>query len=167
MRHASQTAIVSVVLMFLAAAGQAQSLGDVAREQRQKQQAKPAPAKVVTNEDIPEHSESADSGTGQHPGASPAASYNAKKTAEQWKAEILRQKSLVASIQDQIDRLNSSIHFTGPTCIRNCVEHNQRQLDKQDEAKHLQDQLEEQKKKLADLQEGARQDGYGGTVSDP
>ncbi len=167
MRQACQTMILSAVLLLVAAAGYAQSLGDVAREQRQKQQAKAAPAKVITNEDIREHSESADSGSGQHSGASPASSYNSKKTAEQWKAEILRQKNSVASLQNQIDRLNSSIHFTGPTCVRNCVQHNQQQLDKQDESKRLQDQLEDQKKKLDELQEGAREDGYGGNVSDP
>jgi predicted RNase H-like nuclease (RuvC/YqgF family) len=168
MRHVSKTAILAVVLMSVAAPGYAQSLGDVAREQRQKQQSKAAPAKVLTNEDIPEQPGSADnSGTGQHPGALPASSYNAKKTADQWKAEISRQKSSVASLQNQIEHLNSSIHFTGPNCVRNCVQHNQQQLDKEDQVKHLQGQLDEQKKRLEDLQEGARQDGYGGSVSDP
>jgi len=170
MRQAFGTVILCVVFLWVATPGYAQSLGDVAREQRQKQQSKAAqsPAKVVTNEDIPQHPEAANSsGTGQHSGASPASSYDAKKTADQWKAEISRQKTSVASLQNQIDHLTSSIHFTGPNCIRNCVQHNQQQLDKEDQAKHLLDQLDEQKKRLGELQEGARQDGYGGAVSDP
>jgi len=45
-----------VFLFLLACASYGQSLGDVAREQRQKQQAKDskAAAKVVTNDEIPE-----------------------------------------------------------------------------------------------------------------
>jgi len=173
MSQVSRTATFFVVLMLVAAAGHAQSLGDVAREQRQKQQSKTAhaPAKVVTNEDIPEHPESSSDGSStadQRSGSSQApSSTGAKKTAEEWKSEVLGQKNSIASLQNQIEQLNSSIHFTGPNCIRNCVQHNQRQLDKEDEVKRLQDQLEEQKKKLDDLQEGARREGYGGTVSDP
>jgi predicted RNase H-like nuclease (RuvC/YqgF family) len=167
MRRASKTAILCVVLVSVAVPGYAQSLGDVAREQRQKQQAKGVPVKVLTNEDLPDHSDAADSRGTRRPGALPVSAYNSKKTAEQWKSEILNQKNSVAALQSQIAQLNSSIHFTGPTCVRNCVQHNEQQIAKQDESKRLQDQLDEQKKKLDDLQEGAREDGYGGTVTDP
>jgi len=57
--------LISGLALALAAGGYGQSsdnssLGDLARKQRQKQQAKDAhatPKKVVTNEDIPEHPE--------------------------------------------------------------------------------------------------------------
>jgi seryl-tRNA synthetase len=161
--------VVSFVVS-IAALSYAQSLGDVAREQRQKQQEKKAPAKVITNEDLPAHSESdsddavpssqkSSDGTSSQPMGS--------KSADQWKSEIEAQKKSVDDLQSQMDKLNASIHFAPGNCVRNCVQHNERQIEKQDEVQRMQSDLEQQKKKLEDMQEAARKEGYGNAVYEP
>jgi hypothetical protein len=159
------------VVLFVVAASFGQSLGDVAREHRQKQ-AKDAHAahKVVTNEDIPEQVEtvsttSVSTDERETPPASPAS--NDTHAAEEWKAKIVAQKSSVASLQSQIDKLNSSIRFAGANCVANCVQHNERQIQKQDEVQRMQKQLDEQKKQLEDMQESARKAGLGSSVYEP
>jgi len=145
-----------------------QSLGDVAREQRQKQQAKNAQAdkKVVTNEDLPEHPD-AEQSTSNPQSANPDPDLSEKKPAEQWKQEIQAQKQSVANLQAEMDRLNSSIHFAPGNCVRNCVQWNEHQVQKQDEAQRMQAELEQQKKKLDNMQEAARKQGYGNSVYEP
>ena len=60
MRQAQKVVAVIGAILFIAASGYGQSLGDVAREQREKQ-AKDAHAtrRVLTNEDLPAATESA------------------------------------------------------------------------------------------------------------
>ena len=83
----------------------APSIGDIARQARQQKQNKdgqskaatPSKAsKVITNEEIPEHSESADGSAtaeNQSPGTSlPSAPDNEKKSAEEWKAQSKRKR---------------------------------------------------------------------------
>lgn len=172
MRQAGKMAFLITTFIFLVVAGSyGQSLGDVARQQRQKQQAKTThtPAKVITNEDIPAStdspsSESSDNAEHETSSSQPASS--GSHSAEQWKARIQGQKSSIASLQGQIDKLNSSVHFAGPNCV-NCVQYNERQVKKQDEVQRMQKQLEEEKKKLEDMQESARKDGFGNSVYDP
>jgi len=105
-------AVCVPILLFLCAIGDAQSLGDVARQQRQKQQAKDAhPArKVVTNEEIPESPDasansSADSDSSGE-SSTPDASNGGNKSAEQWKSGIQAQKARIAALQAQVDKLN-------------------------------------------------------------
>lgn len=149
-----------------------QSLGDVAREQQQKKkdQAKntSSPHKVVTNEDIPESPDADNlvSDDGKHDQTSAPAS-SSGKTAEQWKAEIQGQKGQVASLQAQLDKLNSSIHYVEANRYTNGVQYNQYQAQKQQEAQRMQKQLDDQKKKLEDMQEAARKAGMGNAVYDP
>jgi len=152
----------------------APSLGDLARQQRQqREQSKAVPAKdakaskVITNEEIPEHSESAwvRKVSAQESGS---ASYNGPKIpAEQWKSQIVAQKNQVATLQNQIDELNESTRFAPPNCVANCVGWNERQREKQQRAERMQAQLEDQKKRLDDMQESARKQGYGSSVYDP
>jgi predicted ribosome quality control (RQC) complex YloA/Tae2 family protein len=73
----------------------------------------------------------------------------------------------VADLQSQIDRLNSSVHFVEANRYRNGVQHNERQVEKQDQVQRMQNQLDQQKKKLEDMQEAARKDGYGNAVYEP
>ncbi|MGA8491821.1 MAG: hypothetical protein WB711_15450 [Terriglobales bacterium] len=171
MQQSQKVIIVAGVICFAVASGYAQSLGDVAREQRQKQaQAKDAhaPRKVLTNEDLPESAEpeSSTSITDHDNTPAPPAS-NDVRAGEQWKAKIEMQKNSIASLQSQIDRLNSSIHFAPGNCVRNCVLHNERQIDKQDEVQRVQKQLDEQKQKLENMQESARKAGLGSSVYEP
>ncbi len=93
-------------LLYLAAVSLGQSLGDVAREQKQKKQNQPA-AKVITNEDLPAHADDDDqppvNGHNSNPPSRPLGS----KSAEQWKAQIEAQRNTVASLQARLDKLNS------------------------------------------------------------
>ncbi len=171
-----------VAVIFLLAAvsysQDSQSLGDVARQARQqKKQVKDAPGKdlqarkVVTNDEIPEQAASTADGSGadqshelapQHTSSEPG-----KLSAERWKALIQAQKNVVSSLQKQIDKLNSSIHFVEANLYVNGPQYNKRQAQKQQEVERAQAQLEEQKKRLEDMQESARKQGYGNSVYDP
>ena len=171
------------------------SLGDAARQARQQKQQKDTQAKdlqskdglskdgqtkaaqpartprVITNEEIPESSATtASPETGDQPHGvrySPPPSGSSKVSPEQWKSQILAQKNMIAVMQTEIDRLNNAIHFAPANCIANCVQWNQRQREKQQEVERLQAQLEDQKKRLEDMQESARKQGYGSSVYEP
>jgi hypothetical protein len=162
-----------VLLFLFTCAGHGQSLGDVAREQRQKQQAKDpkAAAKVVTNDEIPESTDASASSSDDTEAApessAPVARGAEKKTAEQWKAEIEASKSRIAALQNQVEKLNDSVHFVEANRYYNGVQYNQYQMKKQQEAQRLQKQLDTEKKALGDAQESARKDGFGTAVYDP
>ena len=168
---------VAVLLFATTAFAQdSQSLGDLARQQRQqKAQSKNAQAKdgkapkVITNEEIPEHAAPAakpGSSDEQH-GSSMPASSNEPRQAEHLKSQIQALKSSIASLQQQIDELNDSIRFAPGNCVEGCVQWNQRQQEKQQQVERMRAQLEEQKKRLEEMQESARKQGYGSSVYDP
>jgi len=157
-------------IFLMASLAYGQSLGDVAREQRQKQQTKQAqaPAKVITNDDMPQDGDAGVSTVGKASTADPAPSKPmGSKSAEQWKAEIAAQKKAVDNLQSQMDQLNSSIRFAPGNCVRNCVQYNERQVEKQNQVQRMQSQLDEQRKRLEEMQDGARKDGYGNSVYEP
>jgi hypothetical protein len=157
----------------------APSLGDTARRTRQeKPKTSPgsetaAPKGVkITDEDTPQSPQqpapsSATSDQKRPAGNNtPTASRGVQQTAEQWKAQIQAQKTGIAQLQAAIDKLNDSIHFVAANC-NGCQQWNERQLEKKQEVERARSQLEEQKKRLADMQEAARQQGYGSSVYDP
>jgi len=174
--------LAGLLALTTAAPGQSSSdspsLGDLARKQRQKQQQTKEtakPKKVVTNEDIPEHpdassdspaSSSATSSQGAHDDSSAPAGA-VLQAGDQLKAAILRQKTAVADLKAQIDKVQDSIHFVEANTYRNGVEYNKLQAQKQQEVQRLQGQLEEQKKNLEQMQETARKAGFGSAVWDP
>lgn len=179
--------LVTLLGCAISAAGQSSShnsssgtpsLGDLARKQRQKQPAKDAqakPKKVVTNEDLPEHPEassdtassssSAPNASSPDDGSAPAGAV--LQAGDQLKAAILKQKTAVADLKSQIDKLQGSIHFVEANAYRNGVEYNKSQAQKQQEVQRLQGQLDEQKKNLEQMQETARKAGFGSSVWDP
>jgi hypothetical protein len=174
-----QTAFL-VVVVFAVMPSLGQSLGDVARQQKQKQQAKDAKTapKVITNEDLPAHSESDSSATSKDTSdssssrmtdehVSGAGALSNPASARQVKTTILAQKSSIEAMQSEINKLNDSIHFVEANHYSNGAEYNQHQAKKQQEVERLQKQLEEQKKKLEDMQESARKAGFGSAVYDP
>lgn len=173
MRHAHKVVAVAGVILFALASSHAQSLGDVAREQRQKQaQAKDAhaPHKVLTNEDLPESTQpdsSTSVSTNEHDTTPAPPASNDIHAGQEWKAKIEAQRSSIASLQSQIDKENSSIHFAPANCVANCVKYNEQQLKKQDDVQRMQKQLDEQKQKLEDMQESARKAGLGSSVYEP
>ncbi len=74
----------------------------------------------------------------------------------QWKKEIQQQKSLVASLQQDIANLKNSIHFAGGNCIANCDQWNDRQKQKKQDLETLQAQLQQQQGILAEMLEAER-----------
>jgi len=141
----------------------AQSLGDVAREQRTQQQQKKEQPKVITNDDIDQQPESISVPSKKEE----APPHSASKSAEQWKSQILAQKQTIANLKAQIQRLANSIHYVQANLYRNGVQYNHKQDQKQDRVEQMQAQLDEQQQKLAEMQEAARKDGYGNGVYDP
>jgi hypothetical protein len=145
------------------------SLGDLARQQRQQ---KTTPGKevktpkVITNEEIPERPQMVSSSAGGGR-ASMLASNEPKQPPEHWKSQIIAQKNQVASLQREIDELNESIRFAPANCVANCVGWNERQREKQQRVERMQAQLEDQKRRLDDMQDSARKQGYGSAVYDP
>jgi hypothetical protein len=51
--------------------------------------------------------------------------------------------------------------------VSNCVQWNEEQKRKQDQVETMKGELEQQQKRLEDLQEAARKQGFGSSVYDP
>ena len=151
----------------------AQSLGDVARQQKSQKTeapAAPTPKKVYTDEDFGT-SEPSDKST------SPDAKHSTKPTdekekkqttmsADQWKAKIQKKKDLIAAIQERIDKLEGSVNYVqnNRNIYTNAPEYNEHQHQRALAAERLKAELEQQKSELSDLQEQARQQGFGNAV---
>jgi hypothetical protein len=128
--------------------------------------------KVITNDEIPEHvGPTRTAAAVQKPPVSvtdaPPTEQEEKLSADDWKAQVQSQKNYIASTESDIRSLNESIQYAGANCVANCAEWNERQKQKQDQVESLKVQLEEQKKHLEELQEGARKQGYGSSVYEP
>jgi LAS superfamily LD-carboxypeptidase LdcB len=174
---------VALTLFALLAKGQdgQQALGDVARKTReQKQQNKDAqsktktPAKsprVITDEDVahsvtdaaPASADRSDSMAANSSADVPAG----KLPPDQWKSRILAQKNAVSALKSNIDKVNESIQFAPGNCVSGCVQWNERQKQKQGEVERMQAELKDQQKRLDAMQDAARQQGYGSSVTDP
>jgi hypothetical protein len=133
--------------------------------------ARPAkPPRVITNDEIPSHVGSTVTSPGSpvpNPGHSQPSYGTQKMPAEQWGSLIQQQKDAIASLQREIANLSESIHYAGGNCVANCVQWNEREKEKQDRAETMKAQLEQQQKRLEDMQEAARKQGFGSAVYDP
>jgi len=172
---------ILLLLMSLTAYGQA--LGDVARENRDKKAAATtsAPPKVITNADLPKDKdgdEISTAGEDETPPEKLAA--NAKESAKaaqqraaerraavQWKRQIVAQKQAVANLQERADQLKASIYFMDPNTDYGAVAFNQHQSRQLERWQAMQAKIENQKKKLEDMQEAARHAGMHTPVYDP
>lgn len=165
---------VIAVLIAVVAVGNvfAQSLGDVARQQKSNPaQSKPdAPKKVITEDDLPTQGTistgSNDSNKTDTSKEEKQANSAAEKleSADHFKRAIAAQKHNVDQFQKALDHLNASIHFVDANEYWDGVQHNERQIQKQKEAERMQKQLDEEKSKLQDMQEEARKAGFGSAV---
>ena len=188
---------ILAIALLMVPASYAQSLGDVARENREKkaEDASTAPAKVITNKDLPKDPEAsqdaeeapvgadaasakpADHASEEQRAAERRATHRAvqrsmqqrlaeQRVAGQWKRQIVAQENRVAALQSRVDQLNASIHATyGSTQYEAPYSRPQaRQLQR---VAQVQQQLDEQKMKLADMQESARRAGMHTVVYDP
>jgi len=131
----------------------------------------PKTPRIITNEEISEHvGSTVTSARGSQPSSmpdAPSSSGNQDARAEQWKSQIQAQKNAIASLQSEIASLSDSIQYAGGNCVANCVQWNERQKEKQDQVESMKAQLEEQQKRLEEMQESARKQGFGSSVYDP
>ncbi len=146
-----------------------QSLGDLARQQRQKQADKSAAQrKVVTDDDLPTHpAESTDAVTKERSGEASSQPINSDSNAEQVKANFVSAKKQIADFKAQLEKLRASVHYVEANRYTNGVQYNQHQQRKEQEADRMQKQLDEAEKKLQSMQEAARKAGFGSSVYDP
>jgi hypothetical protein len=167
-------AVAAVVVglgVFAAGSVFAQSLGDVARQQKQNSaQSKPAPKKVITEDDLPTQ-ESISTGSSDAKATDTSkevkqgdSTADKMKSADDFKAAIQTQKQNVDSLQKQVDDMKASVHFVEANRYSNGVQYNEHQIQKQKEADRMQKQLDEEKSRLQDMQEQARKAGFGSAV---
>jgi len=169
-------ALVAAAFLLSATANAqgSQSLGDLARQQRlQKAQSASAPgkaveSKIITNEEIPEHTEDK-TGPPLKKGlrSESPAFHGSRQTAQYWKSSIQGQKGQIAILQARMNEINSSIRFSSFDCGANCVVRNEHQRSKEAHVEQMQVQLQQQKRTLEEMQETARKQGYGSSVYDP
>ena len=159
------------IALLMSAVVYGQSLGDIARENREKQKAKDASStatpKVITNENLPKSPDTEARPPQSEEKTAAARISSVGQSAEQWKSQILVQKKVIAILQAQIDELNDSIHFVVAAEYYTGVQYNQHQVKKQEKVAQMQQQLEEQKKRLDEMQEAARRAGMGNAIYDP
>ena len=168
------------IALLMSSAAYGQSLGDVARQNREKQSAQDASSaakpKVITNANLPK-----DPDASQEPAeaqSEPSASGKAadrrsaqqrlaeQRVAGQWKRQILTQENKTATLQARIDELNASIRSAGGS-VQYEAPYNRYQVRQMRRVAQIQTQLDEQKMKLDQMQEAARHAGMHTTVYDP
>lgn len=157
---------------------QEESLGDVARANRAQQQAQQASGtmpKVITNQDLPPgsapvpQSSTSDSMTMVSGVKRPDRNADQQlsnrllteqRTGAQWKARIQEQENRIADLQARIDRVNASIHASFGTAQYDTPA-NRDQAIQMERLAMLQETLNQQKQRLAMMQDAARRSGMG------
>ncbi|HUA16541.1 MAG TPA: hypothetical protein VMG31_14695 [Verrucomicrobiae bacterium] len=160
----------------LAQSQSGESLGDVARANRaqlQAQEATGAKPKVITNQDLPQGSTAAPESNDPDPmtevsGVKKQDGYAAQRlsdrlaaqqrTAAQWKARIQEQENRIADLQARIDHVNASIQAAVGTAQYDTPA-NRYQAIQSERLATLQETLNQQKRKLAVMQDAARRAG--------
>jgi hypothetical protein len=177
---------ILAIALLMSSVAYGQSLGDIARENRERQNAEAAasttPPKVITNKDLPKDPNPNPGSNATPSGSSDDSSKGAENRAEdrhfadqrlaeqhaanQWKRQILVQKNKVARLQARIDQLHASIQaangsaqFEGPV--------NRYQAFQLQQVAQFQQQLNEHRRRLEQMQEAARHAGMRTPVSDP
>jgi hypothetical protein len=87
--------------------------------------------------------------------------------AEKWKSQIEEQKSAIAQLQQQIEQVSSSVHYTGANCVSGCEKWNEHQQQKQEQVETMKSQLQELQHHLEEMQDSARKQGFGSSVYEP
>ncbi len=184
------------IAFLLHSAAYGQSLGEVARENRDKQNAEdPATTtkpKVITNKDLPKDPNPSPGPSEAPPAAGAVAGKDAdpfsahgmaeqhaddqrlaeqrlaqQRAADQWKRKILAQKNKMATLQARIDQLKASMHPANSTVQYETLPYNGYQAQQLQRVAQIQQQLDEQKRKLDRMQEAARHAGMHTAVYDP
>jgi hypothetical protein len=169
---------VTTLLLFASVTAYGQSLGDVARESREKKSeaAATAPPKVITDGDLPKNAQEEAGGSSKPPTASPGKTGAGKaaatspadtRAAEQWRRQILAQKRTVATLEKRLARFQASLSSVDANAIARGEIFSRSQALEQERLAQVQEQLEEQRAKLLEMQEEARRAGMHTQVYDP
>ena len=182
---------IMAIALLMSPAAYGQSLGDIARENRAKKNnedpSAPQP-RVITNQDLPKDPDAGQEPPDTQSGASAAPSSETadhrsadprsvdrrsaqqrlaeQRAAEQWKTQILAQKNKMATLQARIDQLQASIQAANGT-VQSEGPYNWYQARQLQRVAQLQLQLDEQRRKLDQMQEAARHAGMHTPVYDP
>ena len=170
---------ISAIALLMSSAAYGQSLGDIARANREKQNAENTSAaqpRVITNANLPKdpdaNQEPAEAQSGTNASSTAADHRSAQqrlaeqRAADQWKRQILAQKNKMATLQARIDQLNASIRSAGGS-VQYEGPSNRYQARQLRRVAQIQLQLDEQKMKLDQMQEAARHAGMHTVVYDP
>lgn len=180
---------VLAIGLLITAASYGQSLGDVARENREKKSAEDSssssPPKVITNKDLQKNADAdqepaEDSKPNVEAPPSASTQRSAQRAAhrsaqqrlaeqramDQWKRLILAQKNRLTALQVRIDQLNETMRAAGGS-VQYEPPYNTSQVRQLRRISQLQDQLDDQRIKLAEMQESARRAGMHTVVYDP
>lgn len=175
---------MAALLLFLAVACRAQSLGDVAREQKAKKATTSASSDkhVITNEDI--HPGASSAGASQDQGSSgsgsaakpsrsfPSSSKGSKPSAEEVKETIKAQKAVVADLESQMKDVQAQLDIWKARDCRAWVHQDGKSAcdippELNSQKRRLDAELEQERKTLEEMQEKARRMGYGNSVYEP
>jgi hypothetical protein len=195
------------IALLLRPAVYGQSLGEVARDNRDKQNAEDASPtakpRVITNKDLLKDPNANQAPSEVSPAASKAANSNdidpfsakghsadqrladqrlaqqrlaeqrsaqqrlaQQIAADQWKRQILAQKAKMANLQARIDQLHASIKSANGS-VQSEGPYNRSQAQQLQRVAQIQQQLNEQKWKLDQMQDAARHAGMHTAVYDP
>jgi hypothetical protein len=171
---------IFAIALLISSTANAQSLGEVARENREKkaEDGSAAQPKMITNADLPKDPDANQRPREAQTGASAAASSQApdhrsaqqrlgeQRAADRWKRLILAQENKMATLQARIDQLNAAIHSAGGT-VQYEGPYNRYQSRQLERVAQIQQQLDEQKRKLDQMQDAARHAGMHTAVYDP
>jgi predicted RNase H-like nuclease (RuvC/YqgF family) len=170
---------ISAIALLMSSAAYVQSLGDIARANREKQNAENTSAaqpRVITNANLPKdpdaNQEPAEAQSGTNASSTAADHRSAQqrlaeqRAADQWKRQILAQENKMATLQARIDQLNASIRSAGGS-VQYEGPYNRHQARQLQRVAQIQLQLDEQKMKLDQMQEAARHAGMHTVVYDP
>lgn len=172
--HSNVIFALLVGMLLIGATALAQSLGDVARENRDSKATAQPTSKVITNKDLTGEDDPAESpNTTSAPQKRQVTRNTAapretdQRAAAFWKQRVVAQKNVIANLQARADLIRASLKLTnagnayeGPALTR----YQARQLDRLQQTEL---QIEQQKRSLEDLQEAARRAGMHTAVYDP
>ena len=171
---------IATVLLLASLTAYGQSLGDVARDSREKKAevSAGAPPKVITDGDLAKDAQGPE-GAGASSKAQTASSGKTEagratatspvdaRTAEQWRRQILAQKRTVTTLEKRLARFQASISSMDASAIARGEILTRSQALEQERVARVQEQLEEERGKLLEMQEEARRAGMHTQVYDP
>jgi predicted RNase H-like nuclease (RuvC/YqgF family) len=145
------------IAVLLASTAYGQALGDVARENREKKAADASTADAAAGNTV------ADQRAARRAAEQRLAE---QRAAGQWKRQILAQENKVATLQARIDQLNALIRSAYGT-VQYEPPYNRYQARQLQRVAQMQEQLDEQKIKLEQMQEAARHADMHTAIYDP